>query len=406
MRITSLSPTPPYRSGLSYYVLYLYSNFSPSHEINIITNKDSNVFQSNNITISKVFTPGISAPWTCLRKMLVQQKPDILHLHIEYSFLGSWLNFLLLPLFMIILRSVYRSSKIVITLHGIPRYWPIYYYLKRNSRVSTVSKPLALVYTILSYISIYLSCMLSDAVIVHTDLMKSALASFIPYSILLKVHVIPHGSYEPTNCTKKFESNKNSIVILTIGYQRPSKGLKTLLRAAGEISRQVTNVKFMVVGAHIQKSLERKEKVTSNDIGTSIEIVNSLLKDEALDEIIEKADIIVLPYEDMFYESSGTLHRVVLFGKALVCSNIPRFRSCLTNGVNALLFRPGDYEELTTHLFKLINDNFLREQLSKRVVESFLHTRWRLIARKHEQLFLALLGQNAEAYSKVGELTL
>jgi len=400
MYIISLSPTPPYRSGLSHYVLYLYSNFSPLHKINIITNKDSSIFQNNNVTISKTFTPGVGAPWACLRKILAQEKPDILHLHIEYSFLGSWLNFLLLPLFMIILRSACRSSKIVTTLHGVPRYWPIYYYLKRKSRVSAVSKPIALVYTILSYISIHLSCALSDAMIVHTDLMKSALASFIPHSMLLKVHVIPHGSYEPTNCTKKSRSNKNSIIILTIGYQRPSKGLKTLLRAAREVSRRATNVKFMIVGARIQRSLEREEKMMSNDIGARIEIVNSFLKDEALDEIIKKADIIVLPYEDMFYESSGALHRVALFGKALICSNVPRFRSCLTNGVNALLFRPGDYVELAAHLSRLINDDSLREQLSKRIVESFLHTRWKIIARKHEQLFLALLNSRHKGITK------
>lgn len=391
MYIISLAPTPPYRSGLSHYILYLYFNFSPNHKINIITNKDSSVFQSSNITLSKTFTPGVVAPWACLRKILTQERPDILHLHVEYSFLGSWLNFLLLPLFMIILRTACRSCKIVTTLHGIPRYRPIYFYLKTKSRLSSVSKPIALIYTILSYISISLSCALSDAVIVHTELMKSALASFIPRNMLSKVHVIPHGSYEPRNYMKNSRSNKDSIIVLTFGYQRPSKGLKTLLRAAREVSRRATNVKFMIVGEQIQRKLEREEKIMGNDIGAKIEIINSFLKDEDLDEIIKKADIIVLPYEDMFYESSGALHRVVLFGKALICSNVPRFRSCLNHGENALLFRPGDYVELATHLSKLINDYTLREQLSKRIVESFLHTIWKIVARKHEQLFLELL---------------
>ena len=392
MYIISIAPTPPYPSGLSHYVLYLYSNFSPSHKINIITNKDSNVIpQSKNVMISKIFTPGISAPWVCLRKILTQQNPDILHLHIEYSFLGSWLNFLLLPFFLLILRSLCRISKIVITLHGVPRYWPIYYYLKKTSRVSVVGRFLALVCTILSYVSIYLSCVLSDAVIVHTDLMKNALASIISYNMLSKIYIIPHGSYEPVHRVVKSRYNEDSIVVLTIGYQRPSKGLEVFLKSAKVVSRQVTKVKFMIVGTRIQKFIERKEKLANNDIDIKVNIIDNFLEDRVLDEVIEEADIIVLPYDDRFYESSGALHRVVLFGKALVCSNIPRFRSSLTDGVNALLFHPGDHMALAAHLLRLINDEPLREQLSKRAVEDFLHTRWRLVARKHEQLFLKLM---------------
>ena len=35
MNIVVISPTPPYNSGLSYYTLYLYSNFSKHHIIQI-----------------------------------------------------------------------------------------------------------------------------------------------------------------------------------------------------------------------------------------------------------------------------------------------------------------------------------------------------------------------------------
>jgi glycosyltransferase involved in cell wall biosynthesis len=405
MNIISLAPTPPYKSGLSYYVLYLYSNFSTSNKINIITNKNSLTLPCNNITISKTFTPGISALWSCLRRIRAQRRADILHLHVEYSFLGSWLNFLLLPIFLVILRLMLRNSKIIVTLHGVPNYWSILFYLKRKSRIPIVSGPIALIYTIFSFISIRLSCIISDAVIVHTTLMKSALASFIPHSLLSKVHVIPHGSYEPPDWMKKSEINKNFIYILTIGYLRPSKGIKTLLKAAQEIINRTTNVKFVIVGTSIQKFIERGEKMTGGEVGGRIMIVNSLVKDNALDEIIRKADIIVLPYEDMFLESSGALHRVVLFGKALICSNIPRFRSHLINEVNALLFRPGDYRELAAHLFRLINDNLLRKRLSERLVDSFTHTRWKIIAKRHEELFLALLSNKYKIMTKRDELT-
>jgi glycosyltransferase involved in cell wall biosynthesis len=377
-------------------VLYLYSNFPSSHRITIVTNKDSNAVETNNIKLSKVYSPGVAAFWSCLREILAHQKPDILHLQIEYSFLGSWLNFLLLPVFIIILKVVCGGSKIVATLHGVPKYFSIYYYLRKHSRLSAASKLLAFTFAVPSYSSIFLTCLLCDAVIVHTELMRSALASFIPSSMLSRVYVIPHGSYEPKHCAGKPASTKDFITVLTIGYQRPSKGLETLLRAAEEISHLTSNVNFIIVGTPIRKPLERKKEMSSEEL-KAVEIVDSFLEDESLDEVIERADIIVLPYEDMFYEASGVLHRVALFGKALVCSDIPRFRSSLVNRVNALLFRPGDYMELAAHLLGLINDRSLKERLSKKLVESFLPTRWKLVAKEHEHLFLTLLGRRQRA---------
>jgi len=390
MRVVVLSPTPPYRSGLSHYVLYLYSNFSNSHIVYIITNKDSNATPpSSNVVISRTFTPGISAPWTCLRSILIRD-PDVLHIHVEYAFLGSWLNLLLLPFFMIILKFMCRS-KIVMTLHGIPNIRSLYYYLRRILKIpAVVSGPLGLMYSALSYVSVCISCILSDAVIVHTGLMREALASFIPRKVLRKVHVIAHGSYEPVSIENP-GGDRDHIIILTIGYQRPSKGIKTLLRAGREISRYISNVEFMIVGRRIQRIIEKEEKIKSCNVGVRIKIVDDFLEDKALDDIIRKAEIIVLPYEDLFYEASGALHRVALFRKPLVCSNIPRFSSSLTNGVDSLLFPAGNHIKLSNCISKLINNRVFAEQLSMRLAEKFSHTTWRLIARKHEQLFLAMI---------------
>jgi len=392
MNITVLSPTPPYRSGLSHYVVYLYSEFNKSHVINIITNKDSNLIGSKNIIISKTFTPGIKALWVSLLRLLMQ-KADILHIHVEYAFLGNHLNFLFLPLLILVLK-IAKKGKIIITLHGIPNYHSVLQYLKQILKIPTIiSIPLSLAYSIFSYLSIYLAFTFSSGVIVHTELMKNVLISFMPQKVRSKIYVIPHGAYEPPSSVEKHECNKDFIIILTIGYQRPSKGLETLLKAAKEISYSMNNVKFMIVGKHIWTWLEGIKKRTNYD-KVQIEIIDNFLEDRDLDNIIRMADILVLPYEDLFYEVSGALHRVALFGKPLVCSNIPRFNSCLVNEKDAILFTPGNHIELVDRICRLINDPSLRKRLSKELVKKFSSKKWKLIAREHEQLFLKLINDN------------
>jgi glycosyltransferase involved in cell wall biosynthesis len=106
------------------------------------------------------------------------------------------------------------------------------------------------------------------------------------------------------------------------------------------------------------------------------------------------ADILVLSYEDFFYEVSGVLHRVALFGKPLICSNIPRFNSCLTDGKDAMFFTPRNHVELASCIRILINDALLRERLSRELVKKFSDKKWKLIAREHEQLFLRLVNNS------------
>ncbi|MEM2181004.1 MAG: glycosyltransferase [Candidatus Methanomethylicaceae archaeon] len=389
IQVISLSPTPPYESGLSHYALYLYSNFSKVHVI-IITNKNSIVSGNKNLTILKIFVPGVKAPWVCLRRAALYN-PKILHIQVEYAFLGSWLNFLLLPLLLIILKLMCRS-KIVITLHGVPSYYSIYHYFKQILKIPIMMRTLlSLTCSGLAYVSTYLSCIFSDVVIVHTDLMKNALASFIPQTMLSKVYVIAHGTYEPSDRTEKSKSDKNSITVLTFGYQRPSKGLETFMKAAKEVVRRKKNVKFMVIGKHIGRRFEKIKKLMNYDKELLIKIIDDFLEDKTLDDIIRMADIIVLPYEDLFNEVSGVLHRIALFKKPLICSNIPRFNSCLIHEKDALLFAMGDYFELSEYILRLIENNSLAEKLSKNLFEKFSRIKWKIVANQHEQLFLKLI---------------
>ena len=329
------------------------------------------------------------APWSCLRK-ISSLSIDILHINVEYAFLGSWLNFILLPLFITIAKILSRA-KIVITLHGVPNFWSLYHYLEWMTKFPTfISFLLSFTYSIFSYISISLSCILSNAIVVHTDLMKQALTLFISKRILYKIHVIEHGSYKPTSSMEKAISDKNTITILIFGYQRPSKGLKTLLKAVEEIGLQIDGLRLMIVGKKIHRFFE-KNTVILPSTHVKIEIIDKFLEEEILDNIIRKSDIIVLPYEDMFYEVSGVLYRVALFGKPIICSNIPRFYSCLTDKVDALFFSPGNHLELADRLYNLIKSPSLAKNLSRNIVKKFSHMTWEKVSRKYEKLFINIL---------------
>ncbi|MFN3805236.1 MAG: glycosyltransferase [Pyrobaculum sp.] len=368
MQVAIVAPTPPYRSGLSYYVLYLYRNLGC--RVEIITNRDS-VVQD----VVKAFTPGPTALFSVLAT-LARRRPAVVHLQVEYAFLGSWLNFFLLPLATLALRLL--GARTVATLHGVPTYRAVAHYLK-NSVSPVLATPLAIVLTAAMRAAIALTYLVTDVVIVHTEAMRSALP------LRRRARVIPHGTYVP----KAAASAKSGVyTIFTFGFLRKSKGLETLVKAVEELVKSGVAARLVIVGEPLARGVERGVALPQLDF---VHTYSRHVDDETLDRLIEEADVVVLPYEDLFHEVSGALHRVALFRKPVVCSNTPRFNSELTHGVDALLFPPGDYRTLARHLSAL-RDPQLAAALAQRLYDKFRDKTWRDVAKLHEELYRQLGG--------------
>jgi len=281
------------------------------------------------------------------------------------------------------------KKKIIVTLHGVltresVQYWLNEICLSKVLRITAFAVS-SLVFYIWTF-SIMLTILLSDKVIVHNAYMKRRLESFLTPKIRRKLKVIPHGVYEPP--IKSFKNlSSNHYIVMFLGFIRYSKGLNTLIKAVKLARKKIPNLRLLIVGRTLKRVWEKSSAIRPN--GLSI-VMDKEIPDEQIDKVITQASIIVLPYNDRFYEVSGSLHRVALFSKPIICTKIPRFYD-LSHMDDAILIEPGDFKQLANSIINLLTNEELSQRISKNLFKKFSSRTWNKVAYMHYKLFLEIL---------------
>ena len=200
-----------------------------------------------------------------------------------------------------------------------------------------------------------------DAVIVHSEYGRGQLIGGLGLDGG-KVHVIHHGAFahavsgrrEPLPAELGGGGVAGSPVVLFAGLLRPYKGLDTLLQAW----HRVTGAELWIVGRPMMDIAPLQAMG-----GDAVRWVPRFVSDGELATLLERADIVVLPYaRTQRFDQSGVLATALAFGKALVVSDVGGFSEIAAAGA-ARLVAPGDPAALGAALAELVTDPAAREQL-------------------------------------------
>jgi glycosyltransferase involved in cell wall biosynthesis len=208
-----------------------------------------------------------------------------------------------------------------------------------------------------------------DAVVVHSEYGRAQLVSGLGLSAD-RVHVIHHGAFShavdgpraplPPEVTLGAGADaagdaSGRPVVLFAGLLRPYKGLDTLLRAwAG-----VTGAELWIAGRPMMDLAPLRMLG-----GESVRWVPRFVSDGELAALLDRADIVVLPYaRTQRFDQSGVLATALAFGKAIVVSDIGGFSEVAEAGA-ARLVAPDDPAALEAALSSLVADPGGRESLA------------------------------------------
>ena len=203
-----------------------------------------------------------------------------------------------------------------------------------------------------------------DAVVVHSEYGREQLVDGLGLDPD-QVHVIHHGAFAhavsgaraplPPELTASGAGANGRPVVLFAGLLRPYKGLDTLLRAW----RRVTGAELWIAGRPMM-DLEPLRALG----GDEVRWVPRFVSDGELAALLERADIVVLPYaRTQRFDQSGVLATALAFGKALVVSDIGGFSEIADVGA-ARLVAPDDPDALGGALAELVADPPARERLA------------------------------------------
>jgi len=158
---------------------------------------------------------------------------------------------------------------------------------------------------------------------------------------------------------KKWNLKQNDAVIGIVSKLWDGKGHAVLINAFKELKKEIKNARLVIVGeGYLYDELVRM--VDMHCLKDSVLFTGFQMD---VSEIISTFDVAVLP---SFFEGMGrVLLEAMSMEKPVVASRVGGIPDLLEHGINGFLVKPGNVEELTEALKKILTDKRLAESMGK-----------------------------------------
>jgi phosphatidyl-myo-inositol alpha-mannosyltransferase len=184
--------------------------------------------------------------------------------------------------------------------------------------------------------------------------------------------------------------------ILFVGrFNEKRKGFKYLLRAFSIVSREMPNVRLIVVGRGKDKGYQRY--LRKNAVGNVI--FAGYVSDNDISRYYASADVFCAP--SIGGESFGiVLLEAMAAGKAVVASNINGYSAVVSDGVDGILAEPRNEQALAQSLIRALTDVDLRRRLGACGRDKAMDFSWEKVSRRVLNYYEQVVQQKAEREGK------
>ena len=237
-------------------------------------------------------------------------------------------------------------------------------------------------------------CAAADAVVVMTETAKVRLfAGFdVDHS---KVMVIPHGAATPAAEPMASQpETRDRPKLLTWGLLGPGKGIEWAIDALAELSDLDPRPEYVVAGATHPKVREQHGEVYREMLvdraATSSSVVDVSFDDRyrdlaSLNELIQSADLVVLPYDSKDQVTSGVLVDAVAAGRPVVSTAFPHAIELLASGAG-IVVPQGDPVALGGAIRSVLTDPGLAASMAAEARRLAPELAWPAVARRYVRL--------------------
>ena len=153
-----------------------------------------------------------------------------------------------------------------------------------------------------------------------------------------------------------YQKKNNEFVIGNAGRLTSQKGQKHLIEMAEILTTQKVNFHLLIAGeGELKNSL--MALIKSKNLEDKVTLLGHVSDMAAF---MNSLDLFVFP--SLFEGSANTLIETLFYKKPVVAFNVSSNPEIIQDGVNGLLARPFDSQDLTTCVMKLMNSPQLREE--------------------------------------------
>jgi polysaccharide biosynthesis protein PslF len=224
-----------------------------------------------------------------------------------------------------------------------------------------------------------------------------------------RITVIPHGAGD-THLTLSgavARPQRARPVILTWGLLGEGKGIEWGIAAMAALRDLDPLPVYSIVGETHPKVLEREGEAyrrmlvaETRRLGVD-ELVcfeDRYLATKELQQTVQDADIILLPYDSVDQVTSGVLVEAITAGKPVVSSRFPHAVELLAGGVGALVDRQ-DPEQIADALRTILTDPATASRMSAKARSLAPELLWSAVGARYRDLAAGLIGVESVAVS-------
>lgn len=237
-------------------------------------------------------------------------------------------------------------------------------------------------------------CALADAVVVMTKTARDRL--FAGFDVVhSKVHLIPHGAATPQAAgPRQHRQPALTPRLLTWGLLGPGKGIEWAIDALDSVSDLHPRPEYVVAGATHPKVREQHGEAYREMLidraarsGSADHVVfDDTYRDlPALIELIETADVVVLPYDSQDQVTSGVLVDAVALGRPVVSTAFPHAVELLASGAG-IVVPQRDPEALGQAIRSVLTDHALAASMAAEASRLAPSLSWSAVAGRYARL--------------------
>src|SRR5204863_6418150 len=215
----------------------------------------------------------------------------------------------------------------------------------------------------LNRLSLKVQYKLSDHLFVHTDGMKREMISEFHIS-KSKISVIPFGinntvpntGLSSAEAKRRLNVSSDDKIMLFFGNIAPYKGLEYLIAAFSVLLKKDRSYRLLIVGRPKGSQSywnEIQRTIGNSNIGDRVIEQIEYVPDEATELYFKAADVLVLPYAQVF--QSGVLFLGYNFGLPVIAADVASLKNEIEEGRTGLVFRaqnPSDLANKIDEYFK------------------------------------------------------
>ena len=237
-------------------------------------------------------------------------------------------------------------------------------------------------------------CAPADAVVVMTETAKMRL--FTGFAVdESKVVVIPHGAATPQALRAHGDAPARARPrLLTWGLLGPGKGIEWAIDALAELDGVDPVPEYVIAGATHPKVREAHgeayrdmlvERVAASTAAADVTFDDTYRDLVSLTELIQSADVVVLPYDSQEQVTSGVLVDAVAAGRPVVSTAFPHAVELLASGAG-LVVPQGDPVALGRAIRSILTDDRLAASMAAEARRLAPELSWPAVARRYVRL--------------------